>query len=193
MERTPWVTACSRSQPGNRILADLPPSSSDTRLMVLAASRLTDSPARVEPVRDTTSMRGSLDSKGPTAAPSPYTILKTPAGTPASSIIRVSRLADRGANSLGLSTMVQPAAMAGATLHMTWFMGQFQGVIRAQTPAASRRISDWPAVSSNGNSRAMPRAVFKWARPMGACTLLAREMGAPISWLMASAISGRWA
>ena len=69
--RTPWVTAFSRSQPGSKMLADLPPSSRDTRLMVAAASRLTDSPARVEPVRETTSIRGSLDSSGPTLAPSP--------------------------------------------------------------------------------------------------------------------------
>ena len=43
-----------------------------------------------------------------------------------------------GATSLGFSTMVQPAAMAGATLQAIWFSGQFQGVIRPTTPMPSR-------------------------------------------------------
>jgi hypothetical protein len=42
-----------------------------------------------------------------------------------------------GAISLGLSTTVQPAAIAGATLQAIWFIGQFQGVIRPATPIAS--------------------------------------------------------
>jgi hypothetical protein len=33
--------------------------------------------------------------------------------------------------------MVQPAASAGATFTATWFIGQFQGVIRAQGPIGS--------------------------------------------------------
>ncbi len=41
-----------------------------------------------------------------------------------------------GATSLGFSTMVQPAAMAGATLQTIWFKGQFHGVIRPTTPIA---------------------------------------------------------
>ena len=45
-----------------------------------------------------------------------------------------------GATSLGFSTIVQPAASAGATLHMIWFSGQFHGVIRPHTPIGSRRI-----------------------------------------------------
>jgi hypothetical protein len=32
-----------------------------------------------------------------------------------------------------LSTTVQPAAIAGATLAVTWYSGQFHGVISAQT------------------------------------------------------------
>ena len=45
-----------------------------------------------------------------------------------------------GAISLGFSTIVQPAASAGATLHMIWFIGQFHGVIRPHTPTGSRRM-----------------------------------------------------
>ena len=45
-----------------------------------------------------------------------------------------------GAISLGFSTMVQPAAMAGATLQTIWFSGQFQGVISPTTPIPSWTI-----------------------------------------------------
>ena len=55
-----------------------------------------------------------------------------------------------GAISLGFSTIVQPAASAGATLHMIWFIGQFHGVIRPQTPTGSRRMRVVPFVSTNG-------------------------------------------
>jgi hypothetical protein len=53
--------------------------------------------------------------------------LKTPGGTPASSRISARMMADSGASSLGLSTIVQPAASAGATLQAIWLAGQFQG------------------------------------------------------------------
>ena len=39
-----------------------------------------------------------------------------------------------------LSTIVQPVAIAGITFKQTWFIGQFQGVINAQTPFGSCNI-----------------------------------------------------
>src|SRR5699024_10734024 len=105
--------------------------------IVGAASVLTDTPARFEPVSETTSIRGSEDNKGPTYSPWPKIMLKTPFGGLASAIISAKIMAERGASSLGLYTMVQPANRAGAILHSAWFMGQFQGVINAATPAAS--------------------------------------------------------
>ena len=51
--------------------------------------------------------------------------LKTPAGTPASSMISATISAFSGVYSLGFSTMVQPAAMR-RDLHMIWLIGQFQ-------------------------------------------------------------------
>ena len=89
-------------------------------------------------------------------------------------MISASTWADSGANSLGLSTMVQPAAIAGATLHITWFIGQFHGVINAHTPAGSRRTVARPSFCSNGNSRAAPSVALAWPRPIGACTFAAR-------------------
>ena len=54
-----------------------------------------------------------------------------------------------GAISLGLSTMVQPAAMAGATLQTIWLSGQFQGVISATTPMPSFMMRVAPRWCSN--------------------------------------------
>ena len=53
-----------------------------------------------------------------------------------------------GAISVGFSTIVQPAASAGATLQAIWFSGQFQGVIMPQTPIGSRTIMAVPSRSS---------------------------------------------
>ena len=54
-----------------------------------------------------------------------------------------------GAISDGLSTMVQPAASAGPTLHVIWFSGQFQGVIMPTTPTGSFTIWVVPAICTN--------------------------------------------
>jgi hypothetical protein len=63
--------------------------------------------------------------------------LNTPGGTPAASMISANSTALSGDTSLGLSTIVQPAAIAGATLQAIWLMGQFHGVISATTPTGS--------------------------------------------------------
>ena len=98
------------------MLADLPPISSETRLSDWAHSSITRLPARVEPVKETLSTRGWVAIASPTTGPRPVTRLKTPAGTPASWMISARMKALIGATSLGLSTTVQPAASAGATL-----------------------------------------------------------------------------
>jgi hypothetical protein len=59
----------------------------------------------------------------PTTGPTPGTRLNTPAGRPTSSMISVRMKASMGATSLGLSTTVQPAAMAKATLAAIWCSG----------------------------------------------------------------------
>ena len=51
------------------------------------------------------------------------TRLKTPAGRPTSSMISASTNALIGATSLGLTTTVQPAAIAAATLLAIWWSG----------------------------------------------------------------------
>ncbi len=71
------------------------------------------------------------------------------------------RIALSGATSDGLSTMVQPAAMAGATLAAIWFNGQFQGVMKAQTPMGSETTEVVPICSSNSYSWRAARVDMK--------------------------------
>ena len=130
-------------------MADLPPSSWATRFTVGAAFCATATPARVEPVNDTIATSGCVLIAVPATGPSPFTRLKTPAGTPAASRISAKIMASKGAISLGFNTIVQPAAKAGATLTAIWLIGQFHGVISAQTPIGSLTICVVPCCSSN--------------------------------------------
>ncbi len=106
-------------------------------------------------------MPGCAASAAPTVGPSPFTRLNTPFGTPASCMISAITCADNGAISLGFSTMVQPAASAGATLQAIWFAGQFQGVIMPTTPMGSRTIRVAPWARSNSNVSSTSIATLK--------------------------------
>ena len=185
----PFLTAVSKSASSRMMLADLPPSSWATRLTVGAAFCATRTPARVEPVKDIMSTSGCWLSAVPTPGPSPLTRLNTPAGTPAASRISAKIIASNGAISLGLSTIVQPAARAGATLTAIWFIGQFQGVIRPQTPMGSLTISVVRLRSSNSNVLSARSAALMCCGPLAAWAFFARPQGAPISSMMASATS----
>src|SRR5882757_6250393 len=131
------------------ILGLLPPSSCATRFTVLAALRATSIPARVEPVNETMSTSGCALIAAPTVGPSPLMRLNTPAGTPAACITSAQITAENGAISDGFNTTVQPVASAGQTLAAIWLIGQFQGVINAQTPIGSFTMRVSPRCSSN--------------------------------------------
>src|ERR1700687_5274575 len=147
---TPPVTALVRSAPSRMTFGDLPPSSWLTRLTVLAARLATSMPARVEPVNEIMSMPGCSLIAAPTSGPRPLIRLNTPLGTPASCKISAKISADDGVNSDGFRIMVQPAASAGATLHVIWFNGQFHGVIMPTTPTGSRTTTAEGSGSSKG-------------------------------------------
>jgi len=134
---TPAATASAMLADGRMMFGLLPPSSCATRFTVGAAAAAIAVPARVEPVKDTMSTSGCEDIRAPTSGPLPFTRLNTPFGTPASCRTCAKRTPDSGAISEGFNTMVQPAMRAGATLQAIWFIGQFQGVISAQTPIPS--------------------------------------------------------
>ncbi|MCY1449381.1 hypothetical protein D9M71_661140 [compost metagenome] len=65
------------------------------------------------------------------------TTLTTPGGMPASRARRASSRMVAEACSDGLSTMVLPAARAGASLIAVRYSGLFQGMIPATTPMGS--------------------------------------------------------
>ena len=130
-----------------------------------------------------------MASGAPTSLPSPLIRLNTPAGTPASCMTFAHRTALNGEYSEGLSTMVQPAASAGMTFAATWFMGQFQGVIKAQTPTGSWSRRVLPRRSSNLKVFSTSIIASMWPTPMRVCEPRASDTGAPISVEMACAIS----
>ena len=87
-----------------------------------AACTPTFRPTFTEPVKETMSTSGCSVSARPASAP-PMTRLTTPGGIPASSQIRVNASDDNGARGDGISTTVQPAASAAATLKLISISG----------------------------------------------------------------------
>src|SRR4030095_1407245 len=94
-------------------------------------------PRGEEPVND--SLRTmSLDVRASPIGPGwPVTMLRTPAGKPTRSASTARARAESGVSSDGFSTIVQPAASAGATFRVIIAFGKFHGVIAAHTPTGS--------------------------------------------------------
>ena len=114
----------------------MPPSSSETFFTVepthAAPSFL---PTSVEPVKEKWRTSGLSHITLPTAAAlSVVTTLNTPLGMPAFSASSASASAVSGVWCGGFSTMVQPAAIAGAALRVIIAIGKFHGVTAAHTP-----------------------------------------------------------
>ena len=95
-------------------------------------------PVVVSPVKEISGTSGCATRAAPASSPMPWTMLKTPSGTPASAMISGSRLADSGVHSAGLSTTVQPAARLGASFQVSSMNGVFHGVISPATPLGCR-------------------------------------------------------
>ena len=129
------------SASANTMLGDLPPSSSDRRLSVPAASRMICLPTSVEPVKAILSTRGSRTSAMPTLPPGPVTTLTTPSGIPASAHSSANFRAVSGVCEAGLRTIVLPAARAGASFHDESRNGKFHGTIAPTTPTGWRSVN----------------------------------------------------
>jgi hypothetical protein len=138
------VAAASMSASAKITLADLPPSSSVTRLIVAAAPAAIDRPTSVEPVKAILATSGCSTSRRPHSRPGPATTLTTPSGRPASSARAPKRSAVSGVNSAGFNTTVLPAASAGAIFHEAIASGKFHGVISPTTPSGSRTVKAMP-------------------------------------------------
>src|SRR6266481_6486501 len=108
--------ASSRGASSSRIVGDFPPSSSVTRFIVAAPSRIIPSPTATEPVKEILSTSGLRTSSAPTTLPRPVTTFMRPFGRSASWRASTKTRVCSELNSLGLITTVQPAAMAEASL-----------------------------------------------------------------------------
>ena len=152
-------TAASRSASSKTRKGALPPSSIDTFSTCPADCSISVRPTSVEPVNDSLRVRGSAIS-GPMVLPleAAVTTFSTPPGRPTSSRIPARASMDSGVSLAGLTTIVQPAAMAGPILRVPMAMGKFQGVIIRLGPIGWRMVSTrlaplpailyWPSMRS---------------------------------------------
>ncbi len=88
------AAAASRSASAKTTFADLPPSSSVTRLILSAAAAAIRRPTSVDPVKAILATSGCSTSRCPQTEPGPATTLTTPSGSPAAAAI--SRQLERG-------------------------------------------------------------------------------------------------
>ncbi len=112
----------------------------DSRFRVGAHWAIRVRPTSVDPVKDSLRIRCDEVSAGPITRLSPVTTLNTPGGTPACSASSARARALKGVAEAGLSTTVQPAAKAGATLRVIMAAGKFHGVIAATGPTGCLRV-----------------------------------------------------
>jgi hypothetical protein len=97
----------------------------------------------------------------PAPVPYPVTTLITPGGIPASRARRASSRQVSGASSAGLTTIVLPAAIAGATSVTMIGPGTFQGMMLPHTPYGSRIVM--PSTPGAADGRVWPASLS--ARP----------------------------
>ena len=93
-------------------------------------------PTSVDPVNEILSRLEFLTKSSP-ALPSPIITFKTPGGIPASIAVSAIIKAFKGVSSAGLTTQLQPAANAGATLIINVPKGPFHGIIIPTAPTGS--------------------------------------------------------
>ena len=129
-------TTLSRSASSKTRNGLFPPSSRLSFFPLPAVASRMLRPTSVDPVKAILSTSGWATRSFP-VSPSPVTMLRTPAGSPASCAISANASAVSGVNSAGLSTTVFPAASAGATFHASMCRGKFQGMICPTTPTGA--------------------------------------------------------
>ncbi len=111
-----------------KILGDLPPNSMVTGIRFSEAYCMIKRPVVVSPVKATLATRGEVARGFPASGPNPLTTLITPAGT-TSAINSIKTIMLVGVCSAGLTTVVHPAAKAGAIFQVAIKSGKFQGII----------------------------------------------------------------
>src|SRR6185312_16588276 len=126
------------SASGRAIIADFPPNSRNVRFNVGADNSTIRLPTAVEPVKDTMSIRGSVNRISATLLFEEGTTLKTQGGISVCSATSLPRrVAFHGVSGDGLRITVLPVARAWAILLLVTSKGKFHGTIAATTPTAS--------------------------------------------------------
>ncbi len=128
--------AAATSASSSTTIGPFPPSSSSAAFP--AARAATCSPVDVEPMNATACVPRLPASSSPTVEPGPVTMLKTPAGSPASTTHSASFTEHTAVVEAGDQTTALPAASAGATSSDGIVYGQFHGVITPTTPRGTR-------------------------------------------------------
>src|SRR5699024_12475009 len=88
---------------------------------------------------------------------SPVTRFTTPLGNPAASKILKISIADKGVSGEGFSTVVHPAARAGANFLVFIELGKFQGVMAPTTPTGLGITSILCDLTEEGSHSPSPR------------------------------------
>ncbi len=124
----------------------LPPSSIETRSTCSADCSISLRPTSVEPVNDSLRVRPSRSS-GSITSPECRAVItfSTPPGRPASLRICASASIDSGVCCAGLTTIVHPAAIAGAILRVPIAVGKFHGVTNTHGPTGWRIVRILPS------------------------------------------------
>ncbi len=133
-------TALSRSASSHTTSGFLPPSSRETFARRWAPATAIFRPTAVDPVKLIRSTSGSPTSGAPASSPYPCTMLRTPAGRPASRAIRPNSQAVPGVSSAALRIAALPHTSAGNTFHATLAIGVFAATIRPATPTGWRTV-----------------------------------------------------
>src|SRR5690349_5359359 len=129
----------AKSASSSTMLADLPPSSRNTRFKLLAPRSVMRLPTADEPVNEIMSTsREPVSTSATSAGSDAVTTLNTPGGMSVSSATSLPiHVAENGVSGAGLSTTVQPAANAGVIFERFNMNGKFHGVIAPHTPMGS--------------------------------------------------------
>ena len=110
-------------------------------MTVSAACFMRLTPTSVDPVKEILrAMPDSIQGVTTRRAEDEVTTLRTPSGSPASLSASTSMNDVSGVSCAGLSTIVQPAAIAGPILRVPIASGKFHGVMRMHGPTGSREI-----------------------------------------------------
>ena len=130
-------------------------------------------------------MSGCVVSAAPATAPVPVTTFTTPGGKPARANSGTSSSSEADVYSLGLATMVLPAASAGASFQVARSSGEFQGAIAATTPTGSRTVKFTTEATSMGGTEPSSLSASppkkRYQRPSAAACARVSRKSLPLS------------